>query len=257
MNIIIIEDERLTAEDLADMIAELEPDARIVATLSSVHEAMTYLRNNEEPDLIFSDIQLGDGLSFEVFQAIDIQAPIIFCTAYDEYAIEAFQTNGIHYILKPFKEEEISKALDKYNKLRSSFAPSDNSLDSILQMFQQKSQPKATSVLVHYKEKIIPVKLDDIAIFYIKHEVTHLYTLDHKTYTLNKTLDEIQQITGHNFYRANRQVILNRNAIENVEQYFSRKISVVLKVPFENIITISKEKIPNFLEWLEGGSSNS
>jgi two-component system response regulator LytT len=256
MNIIIIEDERLTAEDLNDMILDLEPEAKIVATLSSVHEALEYFKNNEEPDLIFSDIQLGDGLSFEVFQAIDIQAPIIFCTAYDEYAIEAFQTNGIHYILKPFKEEEISKALEKYNKLRSNFASADPSLDSILQLFQQKKPSKATSVLVHYKDKIIPVKLEDIALFYIKHEVTHLCTVDQKTYTLNKSLDEIQQITGPDFYRANRQVIINRNAVQNVEQYFARKISVVLTVPFDATITISKEKISHFLEWLEGGPSN-
>jgi two-component system response regulator LytT len=252
MNIIIIEDERLTAEDLADMITEAEPGINIAATLSSVREALDYLRNNEEPDLIFSDIQLGDGLSFEIFQALDIKAPIIFCTAYDEYAIEAFQTNGIHYILKPFREEEISKAIDKYNNLRSTFAPVDSSLNSILQLFQKKSPSKAASVLVHYKEKIIPVRLEDIAVFYIKHEVTHLYTLDKKTYTLNKTLDEIQQITGSDFYRANRQIIINRNAIQNVEQYFARKISVTLTVPFETIITISKEKITHFLEWLEG-----
>jgi two-component system response regulator LytT len=253
MNIIIIEDERLTAEDLADMISEAEPGINIAATLSSVREALDYFRNNEEPDLIFSDIQLGDGLSFEIFQAVDVKAPIIFCTAYDEYAIEAFQTNGIHYILKPFKEEEIGRAIEKYNKLRSTFAPVDNQLNSILQLFQQKRQPKAASVLVHYKDKIIPVKIDDIAVFYIKHEVAHLYTFDKKIYTLNKTLDEVQQITGADFYRANRQVIVNRNAIQNVEQYFARKISVVLTVPFESIITISKEKITNFLEWLEGG----
>lgn len=253
MNIIIIEDERLTAEDLVDMIAESAPDAVIVATLTSVQEALAYFREHEEPDLIFSDIQLGDGLSFEIFETINIKAPIIFCTAYDAYAMEAFNTNGIHYILKPFKEEEIVKALDKYNQLRSNFAPVDNSLNTILQLFQQRSQPKVSSVLVHYKEKIIPVKLEDIAVFYIKHEVTHLYTADTKTYTLNKTLDEIQQITGTDFYRANRQIIINRNAIKNVEQYFSRKISVVLTVPFETIITVSKEKIPHFLEWLEGG----
>jgi two-component system response regulator LytT len=253
MNIIIIEDERLTAEDLADMIAESEPDAHLVATLSSVQEAITYFRSHEEPDLIFSDIQLGDGLSFEIFETIDIKAPIIFCTAYDEYAIEAFKTNGIHYILKPFKEEEIAKALEKYKKLRSTFAPPDNQLDSILRLYQQKIQPKATSVLVHYKDKIIPVKLEEIAVFYIKHEVTHLYTSDRKTYTLNKTLDEIQQITGTDFYRANRQIIINRTAIQNVEQYFGRKLSVALTVPFDTVITVSKEKIPHFLEWLEGG----
>ena len=257
MNILIIEDERLTAEDLGDMIVQAEPGAKIISVLSSVQEAIAYFNENEEPDLIFSDIQLGDGLSFEIFQTVDIKAPIIFCTAYDEYAIEAFKTNGIHYILKPFKEQEIIKALEKYKTLRATFAPADHSLNTILQLFQQKKQPKATSVLVHYKEKIIPVKLDDIALFYIKHEVTHLYTFDQKTYTLNKTLDEVQQISGYDFHRANRQFIVNRNAVQNVEQYFSRKVSVVLSMPFDTRIIVSKEKITPFLEWLEGGFSES
>jgi two-component system response regulator LytT len=254
MNIIIIEDERLTAEDLADMIMAEEPEATIVATLSSVQEAIAYFHDHDEPDLIFSDIQLGDGLSFQIFEAHNIKAPIIFCTAYDEYAIDAFKTNGIHYILKPFKEDEIVKALEKYNRLRSNFAPTDPSINSILQLFESKNQAKVNSVLVYHKEKIIPVKLSDIALFYIKHEVVHLYTLDGKTYTLNKTMDEVQQITGADFYRANRQFIVNRNAIRNVEQYFSRKISVVLTVPFDTIITVSKEKIPHFLEWLENAT---
>lgn len=253
MNIIIIEDERLTAEDLADIISEAEPGAKIVAILSSVQEGIAYFASNAQPDLIFSDIQLGDGLSFEIFQTVDIKAPIIFCTAYDEYAIEAFKSNGIHYILKPLKVEEVVTALDKYNKLRSTFTQTDNSIDSLLRLFEQKTQSAVSSVLVYYKSKIIPVKLDDIAVFFIKNEVTHLCTFDRKSYTLSKTLDEVQRITGSDFYRANRQMILNRNAIENVEHYFSRKVAVTLTIPFDLLITISKEKITHFLEWLEGG----
>jgi two-component system response regulator LytT len=252
MNIIIIEDERLTAEDLADMILAADSQANIVATLTSVQEAITYFRDHDEPDLIFSDIQLGDGLSFQIFEAHNIKVPIIFCTAFDKYAIDAFKTNGIHYILKPFKEEEIVKALEKYNTLRSNFATAEPSINSILQLFENRNSVKVNSVLVYHKEKIIPVKLTEIAVFFIKHEVVHLHTLDGKTYTINKTMDEVQQITGADFYRANRQFIVNRNAIGNVEQYFARKISVVLTIPFDTIITVSKEKIPNFLEWLEG-----
>ena len=253
MNIIIIEDERLTAEDLKDLILQCEPQAKITAILGSVQESIDYFNSREMPDLIFSDIQLGDGLSFEIFQKLDIKAPIIFCTAFDEYAIEAFKTSGIHYILKPFDEKDIREALAKYNKLKDSFNPAGNTLNNILQLFQHKTQPKAASVLVHYRDQIIPIKLEDIAVFYIKNEVTMLYTFDKKTFTINKTLDEIQQNAGENFYRANRQFIINRNAVQNASQYFSRKVSITLNIPFEETITISKEKITHFLEWLEGG----
>jgi two-component system response regulator LytT len=252
MNIIIIEDERLTAEDLADMISQLAPESNLLTTLSSVQEAIEYFSGSQLPDLIFSDIQLGDGLSFEIFNRIEIKVPVIFCTAYDEYAINAFKTNGIDYILKPFKEQEIVQALEKYRMLRGT--PSDQSINSLLQLIQQKNPTRATSVLVHHREKIIPVKMDEIAVFYIKHELTHLYTFDRKTYTVSKTLDEIQQLTGTDFYRANRQFIINRNAVQSAEQYFGRKVSIGLNLPFESVITVSKEKIPSFLEWLEGSS---
>jgi two-component system response regulator LytT len=252
MNIIIIEDERLTAEDLSDMITHLEPDANLLVTLSSVQEAVSYFSSGAQPDLIFSDIQLGDGLSFEIFSQADIKVPIVFCTAFDEYAINAFKTNGIDYILKPFKEQEIAQALDKYKMLRST--PYNNSLNNLLQLIQQKNPTKATSVLVHHREKIIPVKTDEIAVFYIKHELTHLHTFDRKTYTINKTLDELQQVTGPDFFRANRQFIINRNAVESAEQYFGRKVSIGLSIPFDSVITVSKEKIASFLEWLEGNA---
>jgi two-component system response regulator LytT len=253
MNIVIIEDERLTAEDLADMILQLAPDANLTASLSSVQEAVQYFSDSPQPDLIFSDIQLGDGLSFDIFNQIEIKIPIIFCTAFDEYAISAFKTNGIDYILKPFKEQEIQQALAKYKMLRSTSA-SDNSLNSLLQLIQQKNPGRAASVLVHHREKIIPVKMEEIAVFYIKHELTHLHTFDKKTYTISKTLDELQQLTGPDFFRANRQFIINRKSVESAEQYFGRKVSIGLNIPFESIITVSKEKISSFLEWLEGNA---
>jgi len=252
MNIVIIEDERLTAEDLSDVIQEAETQAKVTVILSSVQEAIAYFKTNEAPDLIFSDIQLGDGLSFEIFQEVSVKAPIVFCTAYDEYAIEAFKTNGIHYILKPFNEAEIVTALGKYKMLRASFAPEVHALDTVLQLFQQKGQTKASSVLVHHKDKIIPIKMEDIAVFYIKNEVTHLHTFDQKLYAVNKTLDDMQHLAGEDFYRANRQFIVNRKAIQDAAQYLSRKVSLTLTIPFEETITISKEKLPQFLDWLTG-----
>ncbi len=253
MNIVIIEDELLTADDLEDAILQADASVRIVAKLASVQEAVAYFRDHEEPDLIFSDIQLGDGLSFEIFQALNLRAPIIFCTAYDEYAIDAFDNNGIHYILKPFNGTAITRALDKYKMLQASFQQEDNPVDRLLRVFRQQDLARTSAVLVHHKDKIIPVKLEHIALFYIKNEVTHLYTFDQKTYTVNKTLDEIQQVAGNSFYRANRQYIVNRSAVQDAAQYLSRKVSLTLTVPFTDTITISKEKIPQFLAWLASG----
>lgn len=255
MTIVIIEDERLTAEDLKDIILQTEPTAEVTATLTSVKESIAYFRTHPTPDLIFSDIQLGDGLSFDIFQEIDVKAPIIFCTAYNEYALNAFETNGIHYILKPFDENAIINAIEKYKNLQLSFGQLRESVSDLLQLFQDKKEPKAASILVYQKDQIIPIKLEDIALFYIKNDVTHLYTFGNKTYYINKTLDEVQQIGGNMFYRANRQFIVNKNAVRSVSQYLARKVSIELKVPFDETITVSKEKITSFLEWLETGGN--
>lgn len=252
MKVVIIEDERLTAEDLKDVLHRVNPDIEITTTLTSVRESLEYFRKNPLPDLIFSDIQLGDGLSFDVFSELKIDVPIIFCTAFNEYAINAFKTNGIHYILKPFDEKSIREALEKYERLKSTMGRNDRLLKDLQQLLGRKETSSATSVLVHHRDKVIPVQLVNIALFYIKRGITHLYTFDGNTYFINKTLEELDQSAGNSFYRANRQFIVNRKAVESLSQRLSRKATLLLNVPFEETITISKEKVSGFLEWLEG-----
>lgn len=251
MDIIIIEDEPITAEDLQDIITHLYPEAVVRTILSSVREAIAYFRNNPMPQLIFSDIQLGDGLSFEIFEAVYIPVPIIFCTAYDAYALNAFKTNGIHYILKPFDETLIREAVEKFQKLRSSFSVDKDALTRLLSSLRQPVPESQGSLLVHQADKIIPVKIKDIALFYIKNEVCHLFTFDHKTFYINKSLDEVQQLCGPDFYRANRQYIVNRNAVKEVSQTLARKVTVGLNVSFPESILVSKEKMTDFYEWLK------
>ncbi|MCK9204744.1 MAG: LytTR family DNA-binding domain-containing protein [Bacteroidales bacterium] len=251
MKIVIIEDEKLTAEDLAGTITELDPDAEIVSFLYSVKEAICYFKNNALPDLIFSDIQLGDGLSFEIFKSVSISSPVIFCTAYDEFALNAFKANGIDYLLKPFSSKSISEALHKYKTFFKSVPGKTIQVDEFLELLKSRKTPKSTSVLVHYKDKILPIRLEDIALFYIEDEVTHLMTFEKKTYYINKNLDELMQITGNGFYRINRQYLVNRKTVSDATQYFSRKLSVNLVIPFKDTLTVSKEKIPSFLKWLE------
>jgi len=252
MKIVIIEDEQLTADDLSETILKVSPEVLIIARLSSVKDAVAWFRKNEQPDLIFSDIQLGDGLCFEIFRKHPITTPVIFCTAFDEYALTAFKAHGIDYILKPFDEQTIAGALTRYKELERKFLGNNKQIETILQLFENRKNQKQGSVLVYHKDKILPIKLQDIALFYLEHEITYIITFGPKTFTISKSLEELEEIAGNSFYRANRQYLINRKAIKEASQYFARKLSIALSIPFIETITISKVKVPDFLNWLSG-----
>lgn len=250
MNIVVIEDEQLTSDDLIDILGELEPEATIVGVLKSVQEAVSFFEKSPAVDLIFSDIQLGDGLSFDIFKKTGMSTPIIFCTAYDEYTMNAFKTNGIAYVLKPFTVSSIKSALEKFKALQKALAPSVVPYTELLKLLGERPVQKTSSILVYQKEKIIPIRLEDVALFYIRNEVTHLITFDRKTYFVNKTLDEIEKTGDGSFFRANRQYLVNRKAVADASNYLSRKFSISLTIPFPETITVSKEKMQTFLNWL-------
>jgi len=251
MDIVIIEDERLTAADLEQTIKSVEPDCSIKAILNSVKVALDYFKNESMPDLIFSDIQLGDGLSFDIFKTIKITAPVVFCTAFDEYALEAFKTNSIDYILKPFSEDSVLDAINKYRQMKKSFANKEYDYDNVINALLQKKDSASSSILVHYKDKILPVRMNNVALFYIEVEVVSLLTTEGKRYHVTKTLDELSKIAGNNFFRTNRQTLVNKSAIVDISHYFSGKLSVNLNVPFDDKILVSRAKRTAFLEWLE------
>jgi len=251
MKVVIIEDEKLTAEDLQESIMHAAPDAKVIAILKSVKEATTYFKENNTPDLIFSDIQLGDGLSFEIFKSLSLKAPVIFCTAYDEYALNAFKANGVDYIVKPYTQKNITEAIAKFKELKKSFSPAVQ-YETILELFENKKPNRQASVLVHYQDKILPVRTEDIALFYLENEITRIVTFDQKNYSVNQALGELEKNAGTDFYRANRQYLVNRKAVKDVSQYFSRKLKINLTIPFAENITIGKLKVTEFLEWLSG-----
>ncbi|ALJ00021.1 LytR/AlgR family response regulator transcription factor [Rufibacter tibetensis] len=250
MNIVIIEDEPLTAEDLEDTLLEVEPSVRVVAVLASVKAAVTYFTQNPAPDLIFSDIQLGDGLSFEIFQAVPITKPVVFCTAYNEYALEAFKANGIDYILKPFNKAIIEKTLLKYKQLQANLAPERPDYQALLQLLDNRLVQKPNSVLMFQRDKIIPLPIDQIAVCYSQNLITHVVTFDQRKFTLNQNMEEMEAMCGNQFFRANRQFLIHYKAIKEASQYFGRKLSVTLTIPFPEEIIISKAKSPLFLNWL-------
>ncbi len=248
MRILIIEDEKLTANDLVFSIQEVRPNFTVIKILASVKSAITFLKTEPAIDLIFSDIQLTDGLSFEIFKAIEIDAPIIFCTAYDEYALNAFDVNGIAYLLKPFTTEAIKIAIEKFEKLTQQ---KDNKLTQLLQYMEQSNKPKASpSLLVYQGEKIIPVPFNDIALMYLKNGIVKLHTFDNQIFIASETLEELEKINDTNFFRVNRQYLVHQKAIKNAAKYFNRRLVLHLHIRFDEKIIISKEKAPVFLDWL-------
>lgn len=249
MKIIIIEDEIFTAEDLRDDLQAINPAIEVLAILPTVKESIQYFSKNHDYDLIFSDIQLGDGQSFEIFKQVSVAAPIIFCTAYNQYALEAFKANGIDYILKPFDKNSIVQALNKYQILKEKLQSPAVNYENILALLKPQSN-HIQSLIVHQADKIIPLSLSEIALIYLKNQVIHLHTFAGKEYHIYQTLDELEQKLNPQFYRVNRQFLVNRKAINDVSQYFGRKLLLNLSFNFPEQLTISKEKTTHFLEWL-------
>jgi two-component system, LytTR family, response regulator LytT len=248
MKIVIIEDEAITAKDLCRTISIVRPSAQIVTVLSSIEEADIFLSEASSFDLIFSDIQLTDGLSFAIFKKFSIQAPIIFCTAYDAYWLEAFKVNGIDYILKPFTNETVEAALLKYENLKKQFS---NSFDfTKLLAFIEQPTAKRNAVLVRHRDTIIPVSIDQIALFYINENTNYAYGFNGQKHLISENLEQLENELGKSFFRANRQYLINRAAVKNAIHHFNRKLLVELTIPFPEQILVGKLKTTAFTEWL-------
>ena len=250
MKIVIIEDEKITATDLQQTLKQIDNSLEIVYTIRSVQEGITYFTNNPAPDIIFSDIRLGDGLSFEILS--DLQTPVIFCTAYDEYALNAFKANGIDYILKPFSLTSVSGALQKFKNLTEVKQEElARQYDYLKKLFSE-SKSKSSTFLIHHKDMIIPLKIADIAMFHLEHDIVKLITFSQKAYFPNKSLDELEKIAGEDFFRVNRQYLVNRKTILHASSILSRKLSLSISIPHKEKIIISREKSPLFFKWLTG-----
>lgn len=251
MNIIIIEDEPRTARDLKTILMALDHDINVLAMLSSVEASVKWLHGNAAPDLIFSDIQLGDGLSFEIFKEVTVTAPIIFCTAFDEYAINAFESNSIDYLLKPIEEERVQKSLEKYRRIKQHYtggAYAGNLSKAISQITHTYKQ----SILVYYREKIIPVKTADICLVHATNGIVMLYAQQDNTYVTQYTIDQLEgMLDPAQFFRANRQFIVNRDIVKNIEHYFNRRLVVHTHCASPEKIIISRLKAHDFLRWIE------
>lgn len=252
MKILIIEDELKAAEELQRLLLSLDRDIVIAGIIDSVEESIRYLHDQPHPDLIFSDIQLADGMCFEIYKTVQVKSPIIFCTSFDEYMMEAFDTNAISYLLKPITVEKVEAALQKFQQLKAVFEPVQ-AAKAIDAFAHQLKYPYKTALLVDLREKIIPLQVKDIAFFYLDKTIVRITTTHHHQYVITSSLDDIERMVDPSmFYRANRQFLINKGAVDNAERFFSRKLVVKLTVETPETIIVSKAKASEFLRWLEG-----
>jgi DNA-binding LytR/AlgR family response regulator len=252
---IIIEDESLIARQLQSKINTLTDDIQILDILPSLKTARRWLLNNAEPDLMFMDIQLGDGISFELFDAFQLKCPVIFTTAYDEYAIRAFKVNGIDYLLKPVDIEELKKAIQKARMLLDNSGSAPNLMLDLKQSLQNSDKK-----LPIYKEKFIvsikrnwtPIMTKDIALFF-KDSVIYLYTFSGEKYITDyDVLDEVEELLNpKHYYRTNRQSIIHIDAIKSIKPLENQKLIIHLKAPLSLSQDVSREKAPAFKRWWE------
>lgn len=248
--VIIVEDETAAAVNLRNMLKTIAPDLEVVEVLESVEESVEFFSNEVDADVVFMDIHLADGDSFRIFRSVDINLPIIFTTAYDEYALEAFKVNSIDYLLKPFKEEDLRRALDKLHRLTASERNVERERRE--SFVESVSSETMHTLLVRYKDKIIPVKNDEVAFFYTSDDHVTLTTLDGRSYPFEKTLEALtQQLPSDRFYRANRQFIVSRSAVKDIAVWFGSRLALNLTVDTPERIIISKARVPDFKQWLQ------
>jgi DNA-binding LytR/AlgR family response regulator len=250
MNIIIIEDEKPSARRLQRMLARLDLNTEIM--LHSVEESIAWFQNNKHPDLIFLDIQLSDGLSFEIFEAIDILSAVIFTTAYDEYALQAFKLNSIDYLLKPIDEDELVIAVSKY-KLRTpkqqTVTLDFSDIKKLLVNPIEREYKKRFSVKIGQHLKLI--NIDEIECFYSENKGTYLYTTEGRNYLLDTTLEQLEhELEPQQFFRINRKFFVNIQAIKDMVSYTNSRIQIKLKSFKEQDVIVARERVKDFKAWL-------
>lgn len=249
MKALIIEDEVLAAQSLQKLITEVAPETEIIGVLQSIEESVAWFDENPMPDLVFMDIHLADGSSFAIFERTQITCPVIFTTAYDEYALKAFEVSSIDYLLKPINRNDLTRAMHKFNALVGKKQNNNDAIETLLHHIGLKKNYKSC-FLVPERDKLIPLPTANIAYIYIEDKLVKTIALDGHTYYMSQTLDEIMtQLNPDDFFRANRQFIVSRKAIKDMTIWFGNKLSLNLLVEIPEDIIISKAKVAEFKTW--------
>jgi DNA-binding LytR/AlgR family response regulator len=253
MNILIIEDEKHAADRLTRLLKAHFPDANYYADVDSVKSALRWFKENPEPDLIFLDIQLADGLSFDIFNTVQVLSPVIFCTAYDQYAIKAFELNSLDYLLKPIDPMDLEKSVKKYQQLNSDKeekpALDFSSLQALLENQNQKYKKR---FVVKLGDKIVAIETSDIAFFYSENKGTYAQNHQGKSYLIDFSLDQLVDLVDlKKFYRINRKYLASYESLGDIRSYSNSRLKVMLKNNSDNDILMSREKVTDFKNWLD------
>ncbi len=254
MDVLIIEDEPLAATKLAEMLADCNETFKVVATLSSIESSVAWLQTHQHPVLIFSDIEIADGLSFDIFRQVEVKCPIIFTTAYDQYAIEAFEVNSIDYLLKPIKPKKLHQSLEKFQQMQSNFAQQNlqTKLEELTALVKGGETMYKSRFLVKNGQRIQAIKVAQIAYFYSQDKLTLLMTHEGQKFPVDYSLDELANLLDPvQFFKLNRKVIAHIDSTHTIHPYFKGRLKVELAPPFEEEVIISAERTPLFKVWLD------
>lgn len=250
MKILIVEDESINASRLKRLLEELEPDCEIVGIIDTVVDTVAWLNSNPCPDLITMDIRLADGLSFAIFDEINITCPVIFTTAYDEYAIRAFKVNSIDYLMKPIEKTELEFALSKFKSLNKN----ETNVTDIAGILKELIQKPVFRMrfLVTYRDGYKSVDVSDIDFIYSEFKTSNLFLKSGVIISIPQTMEELEQELDPNiFFRANRQFFIRAESIKSIANYFNAKLKIQLKLDPERELIISREKTPFFKQWMD------
>ncbi len=253
MKVVIIEDEHLIAQRIAELLTLIDPGITVLSTIDTVKRAHKWFMQNDKPDLVFMDIQLADGLSFDIFDLVKIEAPVIFITAYQEYAIRAFKINSVDYLLKPVSEESLRTALSKYQRFfRHHESTPEIGPDLIRSIREMINKPHKSRFMIKVGDHIKSVDVEEILYFYSQQKGTFLHTADKRNYVIDYTLDKLTEILDPaTFHRINRQYIVSHNAIAEINTLSGSKLRARLHHSDDDQIYISRDRLSTFKEWLD------
>ncbi|MCU0447761.1 MAG: LytTR family DNA-binding domain-containing protein [Microscillaceae bacterium] len=247
-SILIIEDEKVASDTLALLLLKIDRNLQIKAQIDSVEDAVAWLKS-DSADLIFVDIHLADGLGFQIFEQVKVQAPLVFTTAYNQYAIRAFKLNSIDYLLKPIDEQELRNALDKFKKLQSSNAPID--YQNLLKLIQNPAETYQKRFMVTAGEKVKSIAVEEVAYFYAEGRYIFLTTHDNRKYIIDYTLDNLAEVMNpEHFFRINRQMMVSFKSIKEMFSYPKGRVKIVLQPHYAEEVIVSLSKAVEFKQWL-------
>lgn len=252
MNILIVEDEPAAASRLSKILKDLRPNVKIVGSIDSVKGAVKWLGENPSPELIFMDIQLADGLSFEIFDKVEIKVPVIFTTAYNEYALKAFKVNSIDYILKPLDKDEVAAAFKKYENLTGQSQSPNKMIESIGAAMQMLTRRYKERFVIKVGEHLRSVEVSDVLYFYSLEKTSFAVTSDGRKHVLDFTLDQLAELVDPTkFFRINRKYVVSVASIKDMISHTNSRLKLLLKSSDDDDVIVARERVQEFKDWLD------